>query len=264
MNAVVPKTILVATDYSEPATAAMRAAVAVATAADAEIVVVHAETFGRPADPGTERQLAREQLELYAAELIPARINHLLDLVEKPAVKAIVDVTESSGADLVFVGTHGRHSAARLILGSVASGVIRASNVPVITVPQDAGERMRSVLCAVDFSDDSRAALEQARMLTSLMHAELTVLHIVVPGSATEDYAAKALDAWLPAPDRSEPRISCAILRGEPESIIVDMGRSDEYDIIVLGSQGPLALTVARNAQCAVLTAHAVPVGEPA
>jgi nucleotide-binding universal stress UspA family protein len=38
------------------------------------------------------------------------------------------------GADLVVLGTHGRHGIARAILGSVAESLVRSSPVPVMTV----------------------------------------------------------------------------------------------------------------------------------
>jgi nucleotide-binding universal stress UspA family protein len=38
-------------------------------------------------------------------------------------------------ADLVVVGTHGRRGVERLVLGSVAEGVVRRSAVPVLLVP---------------------------------------------------------------------------------------------------------------------------------
>jgi nucleotide-binding universal stress UspA family protein len=40
----------------------------------------------------------------------------------------------SVGADLVVMGTHGRHGIARALLGSVAEKVVRLSPVPVLTV----------------------------------------------------------------------------------------------------------------------------------
>lgn len=46
----------------------------------------------------------------------------------------IVDEAKRSAADLVVIGTHGRRGVGRLVMGSVAEGVIRTSLVPVLTI----------------------------------------------------------------------------------------------------------------------------------
>jgi nucleotide-binding universal stress UspA family protein len=48
--------------------------------------------------------------------------------------REIVRYAEAEGCDLVVMGTHGRGGIDRLLLGSVAEKVVRASNVPVMTV----------------------------------------------------------------------------------------------------------------------------------
>jgi nucleotide-binding universal stress UspA family protein len=46
--------------------------------------------------------------------------------------KAIVEYAKSSGADLIAMASHGRGGAKRLLLGSVARGVVRHSPIPVL------------------------------------------------------------------------------------------------------------------------------------
>lgn len=53
---------------------------------------------------------------------------------EGDAVDEIVRVANENAAGLICVGTHGRHGLARLFIGSVAEGVLRRSEVPVLTV----------------------------------------------------------------------------------------------------------------------------------
>ncbi|WP_135824459.1 universal stress protein [Halorussus ruber] len=48
--------------------------------------------------------------------------------------KRIVEYAEGEDCDLVVMGTHGRGGIDRLLLGSVAEGVVRACSVPVLTV----------------------------------------------------------------------------------------------------------------------------------
>ena len=46
----------------------------------------------------------------------------------------IVRESRSWPADLIVMGTHGRHGISHLVLGSVAESVVRASEVPVLLV----------------------------------------------------------------------------------------------------------------------------------
>jgi nucleotide-binding universal stress UspA family protein len=56
-------------------------------------------------------------------------------VVEGKPSREIVRYAEEEECDLVVMGTHGRGGIDRLLLGSVAEQVVRASSVPVTTVP---------------------------------------------------------------------------------------------------------------------------------
>lgn len=53
---------------------------------------------------------------------------------EGDAVDEILRIANENAVGLVCVGTHGRQGLARLFIGSVAEGVLRRSEVPVLTV----------------------------------------------------------------------------------------------------------------------------------
>jgi nucleotide-binding universal stress UspA family protein len=62
-------------------------------------------------------------------------------------IDSIVEHARGTGADLIIIGSHGRSGLSRLVLGSVAEGVIRHSTVPVMVVrhvPVTAPERDES------------------------------------------------------------------------------------------------------------------------
>ncbi|HEX6766046.1 MAG TPA: universal stress protein, partial [Polyangiaceae bacterium] len=65
-------------------------------------------------------------------EPLPARIvGHLR--FDSPA-REIAELARDLEAHLVIVGTHGRHGLLRVMLGSVAEGVVRLSPCPVLVV----------------------------------------------------------------------------------------------------------------------------------
>ena len=56
-------------------------------------------------------------------------------MVEAATVDAIIDLAAELDVDVIVMASHGRHGFARLVLGSVAEGVARRVNIPVLLVP---------------------------------------------------------------------------------------------------------------------------------
>ena len=85
-------------------------------------------------------------------------------------------------ADLVVMGTHGRSGFERLVLGSVTEKVLRKAPCPVMAVPPPAVTVGKlpygRLLCPVDFSDSSEAALRFACSIAEEADARLTIVHV--------------------------------------------------------------------------------------
>jgi len=75
------------------------------------------------ADHGA-REAARVGLSATADTVFSSRV-----------AEAIVDAAESREASLIVVGTHGRSAIASALLGSVSTGVLHRSSVPVLVIP---------------------------------------------------------------------------------------------------------------------------------
>src|SRR5688572_27593527 len=84
--------------------------------------------------------------------------------------------------DLVVLGTHQRTGLDRLRTGSVAERVTLRATQPVLIVPaRSAGRPVPSfdnIVVAVDFGAASKAALEQALVLTRGTSRRLTIVHV--------------------------------------------------------------------------------------
>lgn len=139
------KRILVPTDFSEPADEALEYAFGLAEALGATVSLIH--VFDDP----FERTLYSEQYVPMPAELrddILADIRRRLtervtrsgrsdvtsEILTGPTSQAIVDSAHELKADLIVMGTHGRHGVAHFLLGSVAERVVRSATCPVMTV----------------------------------------------------------------------------------------------------------------------------------
>lgn len=53
---------------------------------------------------------------------------------QRPIDYAILEYAEKEGIDLIVIGTRGRSGLSKLVLGSVASGIVTYSNAPVLVV----------------------------------------------------------------------------------------------------------------------------------
>ena len=136
--------ILVPTDGSDGMAGVIEHAVDLADAHDAAIdaiyVVNSASYAGLPMESSWEGidEMLREDAEEAVAAVGDAGdargIPVTTAILEGSPSREIVEYAEQEGCDLVVMGTHGRGGIDRLLLGSVAEKVVRASNVPVLTV----------------------------------------------------------------------------------------------------------------------------------
>lgn len=125
------------------------------------------EPSGEVSPGKTHRQQSEDQVRAW---LLPAhRAGLLTDIIndEGNPAACILEHAASLPASLIVMGTHGRGGFERLVLGSVAEKVLRKAKCPVMTVPPPAVGTSKlpfvHLLCPVDFSDSSIAALRFAR-----------------------------------------------------------------------------------------------------
>ena len=139
------KTILVATDFSEPSEAALAYGRELARTFNASLTVFHAVAniaiYGGDVplfEPDAQRDLeasSQQQLDalLSDEDRTVLHATTALRTAFSPAA-AIVDHAREVKADLIVIGTHGRGAVAHLLLGSVAERVVRTAPCPVLTV----------------------------------------------------------------------------------------------------------------------------------
>lgn len=58
----------------------------------------------------------------------------LLEPLQGRVADRIVEIAKEWTADLIVIGSHGRHGIERLLLGSVADGVIRIATIPLLLI----------------------------------------------------------------------------------------------------------------------------------
>ena len=134
------RTILHPTDYSESSGSAFELACALARDYSATLVVAHVVPPTRVFAPdGIAVPLpAEEEYEPRAklARLHPTDPRVEIDhrLLEGDPADTILKLAETTGADVIVMGTHGTTGLTRLLVGSVAESVMRKAPCPVLTV----------------------------------------------------------------------------------------------------------------------------------
>jgi len=138
MNA---KTILVPLDGSILAEAALAPAVEFARNNGAKLVLLRAaEAHALPmADPTAAQVEAVSRADEYLAE-VRGRVTRVgaanveISVWYGSPAEAIVEAAQYRKADLIVMSSHGRSGLGRLVLGSVAETVLRATAVPILLI----------------------------------------------------------------------------------------------------------------------------------
>jgi nucleotide-binding universal stress UspA family protein len=135
------------------------------------------------------------QLRQFAERAFPGlKLELRAELGEPGAV--IQQVREREGTDLIMMPTRGQGPVRRLLLGSVTAKVLHDSSAAVWTgtgaavAGHMAAPHYRSILCALDDSEEAEAVLRAASNLAHSYHAKLYLIHVVpmIPAAPNMDF----------------------------------------------------------------------------
>jgi nucleotide-binding universal stress UspA family protein len=241
-----------------------------------------------------EREELKAKLLRFAEPERPSGVSVEAVVREGETVPEILAEAASMDADLLALGTHGRSGFERVLLGSVTEKLLRKARCPVLTVPLSdeepapgAPEIFKRVLCPVDFSECSTAALKYALSIAQENDAELVVLYVVpsdfvpLPGQPKgealdqtisvadffikrEQHARRMLNDAVPEAARTYCSVDTLMAHGKPSTEILRLAGERRSDVIVIGVRGRGAADLAffgsttqqvvRQAACPVLT----------
>jgi nucleotide-binding universal stress UspA family protein len=254
-----PRKVLLATDGSEDARLAARAAASLADNAGAELHVVHAwQSVPHPvidADYYEEgaRRILEEQLEFVSGSGAAVSGGHL---VMGPPVDVILDLAEEISGELIVMGGRGHGTLGRLLLGSVSEGVVHHATRPVLVMRGGEGAwPPRRIVIGEDGSSAAKGAGELALGVGALYGAR-GILVRAYPELPEADRAGRTLDpravddalrrAERELHERAEElgSISGATLKiglaaGDPAAAVLAEAREDEgATLVAVGSRG--------------------------
>ncbi|KDE38559.1 MAG: universal stress protein [Nitrincola lacisaponensis] len=134
--------ILLAIDLSDESDQLITKAAELARLYEAELDIIHVVeplTFAYGGDVPMDLSTIQEQLDEHAEQ----KLNHLCATIDHPVSRRYIvtghteseihRVAKEIAADLIIVGSHGRHGLA-LLLGSTANGVLHGAQCDVLAI----------------------------------------------------------------------------------------------------------------------------------
>jgi universal stress protein A len=149
MIMLAPKNILVPTDFSKFADAALKKAVEIATPSKTNIYLLHVidEHIQQCAvDYCLSQELvkqlekesvkaSKEKLKQEAKAIVKAnKINVIFDVKKGVPAEVILDEQKAKKIDLIVIASHGKTGILKQLMGSVADRVVKGSKCPVMVV----------------------------------------------------------------------------------------------------------------------------------
>jgi nucleotide-binding universal stress UspA family protein len=255
------RTIMVTTDFSEFGNQAIPYAGLLARKLGARLFVAH--VIDLPPTPVYENvapgmEVLERRIQEYAGTTIQKELAgrgptwETLITTGNPADQ-VARLCRQANADLVVAATHGRSGLERLLLGSVTEQLMHTLPCPLLAVrgpvPKDE-KGFGRILVGVDFSPDSKLAVDWGRTLAQAFEAELHLAH-VIPRSFFTDYLI-AGDAPEQEPDEglmeriqaelatlaTEDEARFHVPTGDPHKELVGLAAQIGADLLILGVHG--------------------------
>jgi nucleotide-binding universal stress UspA family protein len=291
--------ILVPVDFSETSKKAMSYAAHLASMFNAKLTAAHiipaftAFTYAFPGDPAEYEAKALAETKRLLPDEIPANYRdqlHTQTIAKCGDVEdELLGIVADEKVDLVVMGTHGRRSLQRCLLGSVTEGILRRVPVPILTVSQRGADQhadspfvppFRRMLYATDLSEEGLSGgLHYCVDLARTLGARLTLLHVMhLPETPAFDdetsIHAQRMGELHKAVQREhgeDLHVTTEVLRGTPHREILKYMESANTDLIVINLQskgllerallGSTAERVIRSAHVPVLAIPAEAAG---
>jgi nucleotide-binding universal stress UspA family protein len=240
-----PARILLATDGSECAALATRAAIDLASRAGSELHVVHVwlDIHTSHFHAYVRRELHREGQEILDRQVgeIEASGGAVAGthLREGHSVGEILTLADELDAGLIVVGSRGMGSIQRMLLGSVSEGLANRTTRPLLVVrgPWPPAR----VVIGDDYSEGAREAGDLAARVGALLGAEVTLARVYpqARGTAPEETDASLDERAAELRGLLGRELPVERLAGDPAASILEMAeRSGESVLISVGSRG--------------------------
>ena len=190
-------TIIVPTDFSKNATAALRYAISLSKQMKADLVVFHCSHISAYALSAsvTEEQMTKllrddemhklekliEQVakayKFAEIDIVPSGIKYIVEL-NPFLVERTIEIAKENNAGLIIMGTHGATGINKFFFGSNTSIMISKSDVPVLAIPETSKfTALDNIVFASDLENLS-FELNQVIPFAETTRSKITVLYL--------------------------------------------------------------------------------------
>jgi nucleotide-binding universal stress UspA family protein len=254
--------IMVATDFSDGARAALDYALGIASRFQSKIFLVHVIPVLPYVSPESSEEAIQQARKFAAREmrrLVEASdysgMLHLEILSGGRVWPLLEEYAKRQTIDLMVMGTRGHNTGNSQLLGPVAEEIFRLAGCPILTVgaraecPAIAASGVKRILYATNFKPHSERAGFFAHILEREHGAKMTVLHVVEEQlqsregsqSIVRDFMLRRLRKGLPVAcvGKCEPEFEVRF--GDPGEQILSLAREQHSDLIILGLRAGIA-----------------------
>lgn len=244
------KKILFPTDFSPTAENAFLFALALAKATNAHLTLIHVyelPELGR-ALKNTTREVY-ELMEMESLESFKKSVNqlHLVAeehnmgdvafdqaMVEGEAIYKISKAAKEIEADYIVMGTKGATGLKEVFLGSVTTGVMEESNIPVLSVPDEAHyeDAINRVAYLTNYKSEELAAFEKTCAFAQLFNAGVDCVHFSI-GEENEDGG--QMNKWKESAASQKVSVDFRIEKGtDIEEALMSYTKERKIDILAV------------------------------
>ncbi len=191
------KKILVPTDFSSYADAALKLALKIAEKSGGEIILLnvmltpeHAQVHANAqtihiggADENAYLQQAvegtRKNLQALIDQLSYKQISY--EITSGNITQSIIKQSEKDEIDLIVMGTQGSSNYDAIFVGSNAEKVIRMAECPVITIRELKSTHLEKIVFACDLEDKHAVPVKMIKQLQTWFNSHLHLVYVNTP-----------------------------------------------------------------------------------
>lgn len=233
---------------------ALKSVIDIAKKFDSEIILLH--VIPEQIESTHLKAKISAKMETFNAKVIAEGVSSHFELSSGNYADAIIDVADRKRVSLIVLGA-GSGRKMEFKLGSNSEKIILGSSMPVWVIEKDKPVQMNSVLCPVDFSEESELALDNAIHLCRRYDSKLIVMHVVK--SYEEDYAeiktelnidnpdyvnniSSKFDEFLEKVNLSDLNWEKVLKVGTPYNEILEYITAENVGLVVMGSSSKTGL----------------------